>query len=175
MDKIKFANLLEKWNPRNKKKHEESKYSVRSIEISFPTVDSNKQKIHNYYNEEENMEHLIRLVERKIDLTEENGESKRGSPWFIDNKTRHTTKVLVARGDTEKRSFMSTSQKSSARRIYKRLKSKFLAGGGKLSDKPPHGPAETQDEKLHATSVMLALDGLTGRSKKKSKKSMSKK
>lgn len=174
MDKIKFTNLLEKWNPRNKKKHKESKDSVRSFKRSFPTVDSKKKQIHDYYNEEENMEHLIRLVERKIDLTEETAERKNGSPWFLDRETRKTTKVQVSR-NSPKRSFMSKSQQSARKRIGTKIIAKFRAKGGKLSDKAPNNPAKTMKEVLWARATSLSLDGHSGRSKKKSKKSMSKK
>ena len=170
MDKIKFTNLLEKWNPRNKKKHKESKDSVRSFKRSFPTVDSKKKQIHDYYNEEENMEHLIRLVERKIDLTEEKKERQNGSPWFLDKETRKTTKVQVSRGDTAKRSFMSKSQQSARKRIGTKIIAKFLAKGGKLSAKAPNNPAKTMKEVLWARATMMALDGHSGRGKKKSKK-----
>ena len=167
MDKIKFTNLLEKWNPRNKKKHKESKDSVRSFKRSFPTVDSKKKQIHDYYNEEE---HLIRLVERKIDLTEEKKERKNGSPWFLDKETRKTTKVQVSRGDTAKRSFMSKSQQSARKRIGTKIIAKFLAKGGKLSAKAPNNPAKTMKVVLWARATMMALDGHSGRGKKKSKK-----
>lgn len=68
--------ILEKWSPKNKKKHAECKAKVKSKVKVWPSAYASGQVVQCYYNEEKEMKNLIRLYEREMSSEEMASEKK---------------------------------------------------------------------------------------------------
>jgi hypothetical protein len=62
--------ILEKWSPKNKKKHSECKAKVKSRVKKWPSAYASGQVVQCYYGENTKMENLKRLFERQMTETE---------------------------------------------------------------------------------------------------------
>ena len=68
--------ILEKWSPKNKKKHAACKSKVKSRVKVWPSAYASGQVVNCYYNEETEMKNLKKLFERMMSSSEMKEEKK---------------------------------------------------------------------------------------------------